>query len=117
MIPREHDFVMPGSTAPVRLVRVAREVTLVRFPPGWSRPERGHYLAGEQFTVLEGSLLVSGNVYKKGDWAWLPAGTTRWDCATEEGALALAVFDGPPTWVTGDGAPEEPPKRGHLGEA
>lgn len=93
------EFVMPGSTAPVRLARLSRTVSLVRFPPGWTRPERGHYLAGEEFVVLEGELRVSGVTYPAGSSGSLPAGAPRWDSASPTGALALAVFDGPPTWV------------------
>lgn len=106
------DFVIPGSTAPVRMARLhvdpdGRSVSLVRFPPGWTRPARGHYLAGEELVVLEGELHVSGIVCRPGDFGWIPARALRFDSGTSSGVLALACFDGPPTWVAGDGGDPE----------
>ncbi|WP_327084916.1 hypothetical protein OIE66_21360 [Nonomuraea sp. NBC_01738] len=93
------DFRIPGANLPVRLSPLTRSSRLVRFPPGWARPEVGHYLAGEEFVVLEGELLVSGVTYRAGHHAWLPAGTMRHDSRAPRGALALACFDAEPTWV------------------
>ncbi|MFI6396276.1 hypothetical protein ACIBHY_07130 [Nonomuraea sp. NPDC050547] len=93
------EFHIPGSTLPVRLARLHGATSVVRFPAGWERRPRGHYLAGEEFVILAGALHVSGVTYAPGHHAWLPAGTLRHDSAAPEGAVALARFAGPPTWV------------------
>lgn len=96
---------LPGSSAPVRLLRLHHDratkanVSLVAFPPAWSRAAAGAYTAGEEFLVLRGGLAVSGQRYDAGVRAWLPAGAFRFDSAAPSGALAVAWFSGPPTWV------------------
>ncbi|MBA2890359.1 hypothetical protein [Nonomuraea soli] len=107
----DRPFLIPGSTTPVGLAELGGGAMLVRFPPGWSRPEKGHYLAGEEFVLLDGELHVSGRRYRPGDYAWLPARTPRAASATPDGALAVAWFDAPPRWVAGEG---EPPAEGCL---
>lgn len=104
----DRDYLIPGSTSPVRLARLhvrpdGGSTSLVRFPPGWTRPARGHYLAGEEFVVLDGTLHVSGITYRDGDYGWIPAGSLRFDSESPAGALAVALFDGPPAWVGSDG--------------
>ncbi|WP_395105363.1 cupin domain-containing protein [Actinomadura sp. SCN-SB] len=103
-------FTIPSSAPPVRLLRLevdrsdGSSTSLVRFPPGWSRPDAGHYLVGEEFVVLEGGLTVSGVEYGPGDHGWIPAGATRHGSRTETGALALAWFSGVPDWVDAPGS-------------
>lgn len=98
---------MPGANGPVQLRRLHLDRTtlaslsVVRFPTGWVRPITGHYLVGEEFVVLEGRLELNGAVHVRGDWAWLPAGTTRTHTATPVGATALAWFSGVPEWCDG----------------
>ena len=75
--------------------------TLVRFPPGWTRPASGHYLCDEEFWVLEGELEMSGATYGPDQGAVIPGGAPRSDSRTPRGALALARFGGPATWVRG----------------
>ncbi|MFI6481793.1 hypothetical protein ACIBH1_27950 [Nonomuraea sp. NPDC050663] len=110
-LPADRSFLIPGSTTPVGLAELGGGAMLVRFPPGWSRPERGHYLAGEEFVLLDGELRVSGRRYRPGDYAWLPARTPRFSSATPDGALAVAWFDAPARWAAGEG---EPPAEGSL---
>lgn len=96
---------IPESSPPVRLLRLHHDratkasVSLVAFPRGWSRAAAGAYTAGEEFLVLCGGLAVSGRRYDAGAWAWLPAGALRVDSTAPSGALAVAWFSGPPTWV------------------
>jgi hypothetical protein len=96
------DFLIPGSNLPVRRTRLDGMSALVRFPPGWARPGRGHYLAGEEFVLLEGELSVSGITYAAGHHGWLPAGTLRHSGAAPGGALAFTAFAGEDTWVPSD---------------
>ncbi|NRQ36285.1 hypothetical protein HII36_31285 [Nonomuraea sp. NN258] len=76
--------------------------SLVRYPVGWSRPERGHCLAGEEFVLLEGELHISGISYRPGHHAWIPAGALRHSCSAPGGALVLAFAAGEPAWVPSD---------------
>lgn len=102
-------FTIPGSDPPVELVRLevdradGSSTSLVRFPPGWSRPEAGHYVCGEEFVVLAGGLTVSGVAYGPGDRGWIPDGGTRSGSRSAGGALAVAWFSGVPAWVAGEG--------------
>lgn len=107
-----HDFVMPGSDRPVRLRRLyvddrtKASVSAVRFPPGWHRAATGHYLAAEEFLVLEGAINVVRR-HSAGDYVYLPPRTVRVDTASPDGALVVAYFSAPPQWI--DGAPQTPP--------
>lgn len=98
------ELVIPDATPAVRLLRLhvdprtRASVALVAFPPGWSRPGAGHYVAGEEFVVLTGSLAVSGHEHRAGSWAWIPPCATRSDSHSQRGALALAWFSGPVLW-------------------
>jgi hypothetical protein len=102
---------IPGSAPPVELARLrAEEATgafsaLVRFPPGWSRPGSGYYRVHEELFVVEGDLTVSGETYRPGDYAWLPAEYLR-SGSGSGGALVLARFSGPPAWVPSQRAGE-----------
>ena len=105
---------MPAASAPVRLVRLHADeatgssVSLVSFPPAWSRPGAGHYTCAEEFVVLEGRISVSGTAYPAGAHAFLPALATRAASVVDaDGCLAVAWFSGPPRWRDGiaDGAP------------
>ncbi|WP_109524557.1 cupin domain-containing protein [Nocardia aurea] len=96
------DVVIPGSTVPVRQARLSCSASIIRFPPGWTRPQRGHYLAGEEFVLLEGELRVSGVQYELGHHAWLPAGTLRHSGVAPGGALVISWFAGTAAWVASD---------------
>lgn len=93
---------MPGSTTPVRQARLTCSSSVIRYPPGWARPQRGHYLAGEEFVVLDGELLVSGVAYPAGRHGWLPAGALRHSGAAPAGALVFSAFAGTAAWVPSD---------------
>ncbi|GAA0949568.1 hypothetical protein [Actinocorallia libanotica] len=112
------EVAMPASSSPVRLIRLHADaatgasVSLVGFPPGWTRPGTGHYLCAEEFAVLRGRISVSGTAYPAGACARLPALATRTASAVgADGCLAVAWFSGPPRWRDGiadgvaDGAP------------
>ncbi|WP_157963695.1 cupin domain-containing protein [Actinocorallia populi] len=108
------DVAMPASSAPVRLVRLHADeatgssVSLVRFPPAWTRPGTGHYTCAEEFAVLDGRISVSGVDHPAGTHAYLPGLATRAaSAAGAGGCLAVAWFSGPPRWRDGvaDGAP------------
>lgn len=111
---------IPGSTLPVELVRLASDpatrsaTLLVRFPPGWERPDVGHYPAGEEIVVLRGELAVSGVSYHPGDYGWIPAGALREASRTPQGALVLAWFAGAPRWTPGPGRPAGERRRRSL---
>ncbi|MEU8343313.1 hypothetical protein AB0C74_16585 [Spirillospora sp. NPDC048832] len=113
-------FTIPGSNEPVLLLRLevdpadGSSTSLVRFPPGWSRPGLGRYACGEEFVVLDGELTVSGVVYGRGDRGWIAPGTTRRASASPEGALALAWFFGVPAWTDGEGAAPADPSGGRV---
>lgn len=112
------DVRIPGSNLPVRQVTLHGEATLVRYPPGWARPQHGHYLAGEEFVVLAGELHVSGVTYLPGHHAWVPAGALRHGSAAPGGALVLTCFAGPATWVPSElDEPDGPSLRTPLATA
>lgn len=99
------DVAIPGAEPPVRLSRLhagadGASVSLVRFPPGWSRPVVGHYAAAEEFVVLHGSIVVGGR-FGEGDYAYLPPRTLRAESSSETGALVLAWFSAEPVWHRG----------------
>lgn len=116
------EVTIPASEPPVRLTRLhvgvdKGTVSLVRFPPGWSRPETGHYTAAEEFVVLGGSIFV-GDRLDAGDYAYLPPRTVRAESSSSTGALVLAWFSSVPEWHAGlpaQPAPQDPVHRGHSG--
>lgn len=100
---------IPGSSPPVRLVRLHADaetgasVTLVAFPPGWTRPGTGHYPCAEEFVVLDGRIEITGEVYPAGEYVYLPPRATRTDGVVgPEGCRALAWFSGRPAWTPGE---------------
>lgn len=101
------DVEIPGGTVPVSLVRLAIDrdslvsQSLVRFPPGWARPEAGWYSVDEEFLVLEGVLHMSAATYRAGDYALVPAGCLRFASTTSGGCLILAWFSGRADWTDG----------------
>lgn len=103
-------FRIPGSDRPVRMQRLhvdpatKASVSVVSFPPGWRREERGHYTCAEEFLVMEGDLSVSGGSFGAGDYVFLPPGNVRESSFTADGCLAVAYFSGRPEWVVGDPA-------------
>lgn len=106
------EMTIPGSDRPVRIRRLHLDaetkatVSLVQFPPGWSRPGVGHYTCAEEFSVLSGELTVSGATHVPGDHVYIPPREIRFGSVTDIGCRALAFFSAPPRWV--EGAPEEP---------
>jgi hypothetical protein len=98
------EVTIPDSSPPVAVARLREDAdgafwALVRFPAGWSRPVVGHYVTDEEFWLLEGELTMSGVTYSEQQGDRIPAGRPRADSRSERGALALARFAGPPTWV------------------
>ena len=80
--------------------------SILQYPAGW-RMDRPHYLAcDEEFYVLRGSFSVGGVTYRKGDYAYLPAGMSRPDMMSDEGADVLTFFEGPHASRT-DTAPDD----------
>ena len=66
---------------------------VMRYPAGWAL-HRPHYLeCDEELYVFEGALWVGSVEYKKGDYAYLPAGQPRPDMRSETGAVVLTFFD------------------------
>lgn len=98
------ELTIPDGSPAVAVARLRLEPdgafwALVRFPAGWARPGRGHYLVEEDFWVLEGELTMSGVTYGPEQGAHIPARAERSDTRTPRGALAVARFGGPATWV------------------
>jgi len=97
---------MPGGSGPVQLALLPRLPdnafrAFLRFPPGWSRPEAGHYPDPEEFVVLEGELGMNGMTWRAGDYAWIPARCLRRDLQCGPGCLVFAWFAAPPRWIPG----------------
>ena len=83
---------MPGGSGPVQLALLPRLPdnafrAFVRFPPGWSRPEAGHYPDPEEFVVLEGELGLNGMTWRAGDYAWIPARCLRRELVARQRAV------------------------------
>ncbi|HZO04065.1 MAG TPA: hypothetical protein VFB93_23000 [Burkholderiales bacterium] len=96
---------MPGA-GPVEMALLPRLPdsgfrAFVRFPAGWSRPDRGHYAVPEEFLVLEGELSLNGRNWKAGDLAWVRAWQLRRDLQSAPGCLVFAWFGGTPRWLPG----------------
>jgi hypothetical protein len=108
---------IPAASPLVRLARLHVDaasratVSVVEFPPGWSRAQLGHYGCAEEFVVLDGSLVVSGVRYAAGDYAYLPPRVPRSASRSETGCLTVAWFSGPIHWYAGRGpSSTEPPR-------
>jgi quercetin dioxygenase-like cupin family protein len=75
---------------------------IMRYPAGWSLPE-AHYLdSDEEFFVLAGELWVGSMAYRRGDYAYLPAGMPRPSMNSPLGADVLTYHEGTHRTVTGD---------------
>jgi len=106
---RWRETVIGGGRPAVGLVRLHLDPTsnattsLVRFPPGWTRPITGHYPCAEELLVIDGELVVSGSTYREGDYGYLPPHDPRSGSSASGvlGALVLAWFSGPATWTPG----------------
>lgn len=67
---------------------------LMKYPAGWHMPD-AHYLeSDEEFYVLDGALWVGSVEYKKGDYAYLPAGMPRPAMHSDLGAVVLTFHEG-----------------------
>lgn len=77
----------------------------VRFPPGWSRPDAGHYAVPEEFLVLDGTLSLNGETWRRGGHAWVPAFRLRRELGSASGSLVFAWFGGTPRWIPGEPPP------------
>ncbi|MBB6352211.1 hypothetical protein ACWGH8_42655 [Nonomuraea muscovyensis] len=109
------EVLIPGATVPARLARLSDSASLLRLPPGWTRPQHGHHLAGEEFVVLGGELQISGVRYLPGHHGWLPAGALRHSGAAPVGALVLCGFAANSVWVPSDlDEPDGPSQRTPL---
>ena len=86
----------------------------VRFPAGWWRPQVGHYAVPEEFLVLEGELELSGDTWKRGELAWIPAWQRRHDLGSRAGCLVFAWFGGTPRWIPGEPAQAAAGPRNHT---
>jgi hypothetical protein len=67
-------------------------------------------VSGEELVLIEGRLTMSGASIESGHYAWVPPGFLRYDTLADR-CSALAWFNGPARWVSGDpdgsGAPPE----------
>src|SRR5436309_515203 len=100
------DFEIPDSSVAVRLATLRKEpsrarTVLVRFPEGWERPGAGWYSVSEEMVFLAGTLEMSGEVYRPGDWAFVPSGTARSHTVAKSEVLTVARFGGPARWTAG----------------
>lgn len=89
------------STRPhVQAKRLSRDpeskaaTTILRHPKGWAFDEK-HYLEDdEEFFVLNGTLVVNDITYKKGDYAFFPAGFVRTHMSSPNSADVLVYLEG-----------------------
>lgn len=72
-----------------------RAVTVIfRFPQNWSMT-RPHYVNSDQeFYVLDGELEINGTLYRRGDYAYLPAGLPHTSRSSGPGATLLNFYEG-----------------------
>lgn len=76
---------------------------LLRYPRGWSRTATEHLRADEELFVLSGALEINGRRYAPKCYAHLPAGYTRTEQASPDGAVVLTFFSGEPGVSAGAG--------------
>jgi quercetin dioxygenase-like cupin family protein len=69
---------------------------LWRLPAGWRHPTPFALAAPEAVYVLEGGLRNGEHDYRRGHYAWRPAGLPQGPLATDAGALVLAFWDAAP---------------------
>jgi hypothetical protein len=72
---------------------------LIRYPKGWSQPLQVAAECADEFFVLDGAVTMSGKIYTKHNYAFLPSGYPRLNWTSEAGAIVLAFFDRKPTFV------------------
>ncbi len=80
--------------------------TVVRFPPGFTRPGAAYLDVEEGYLTLEGDLAYSGLETPTDTYTVIPAGTPRIHTHTRHATLAVARFDRPPSWLLDE--PESP---------
>ena len=78
--------------------------TMIRWPAGWSRTEPEYYDCDEEFLVLEGSLEINGNIYRKHDYAHLSKGYLRKSQSCNSGAVRISFFSSEPHAILADSA-------------
>ena len=61
--------------------------------------------------VLDGSLSLTGQTWKAGSHAWVPAFTRRHNLGSETGCLVFAWFGGTPRWIPGEPTQPASPNR------
>tara|TARA_B110000438_G_C15707041_1_gene603631 strand:- start:175 stop:1032 length:858 start_codon:yes stop_codon:yes gene_type:complete len=76
--------------------------TMLKWPAEWSRTEPEHLDCDEEFLVLEGSIEINGNLYRKHDYAHLPQGYLRTSQSSEKGAVTLSFFSSEPHSIQSD---------------
>ncbi|MBL8644475.1 MAG: DUF4437 domain-containing protein [Rhodospirillaceae bacterium] len=75
------------------------ETALMKYPAGWHMGA-AHYLeSDEEFFVFDGELWVGSVAYKKGDYAYLPAGMPRPGLHSDTGAVVLTFHEALPRIV------------------
>ncbi len=79
---------------------------ILRYPPGWTRPEPECLSVDEEIYILDGKIEINGIVYRENCYAYLPAGYVRRNAAAPGGAVALTFFTGEPRTETADPARE-----------
>ena len=67
---------------------------ILRYPVGWSRPDRETLTTHEEFLVLDGCLEINGRYYERHHYAFLPAGYARSGVRAPAGAVVLTMFYG-----------------------
>lgn len=72
-----------------------RAVTVIfKYPKGWKMPRRHYVNSDQEFYVLDGSLEFDGVVYRKGDYAYLPAGYMHNVMKSDTGAAIINFYEG-----------------------
>ena len=81
--------------------------TMVRYPAGWSRSSAEHLSADEELLVLGGDLEINGVQYDELCYAHIPAGHTRRDASSRNGAVVLTFVSGRPETLAGEGPDDD----------
>ncbi|MSO64942.1 MAG: DUF4437 domain-containing protein [Alphaproteobacteria bacterium] len=68
---------------------------LVRYPKGWRRGGPEYIGAAEEMLVLDGALVINGERYEQGHFAYLPAGYVRIESWSPLGAVVYTALSGP----------------------
>jgi hypothetical protein len=97
---------VPDTNSPLRTTLLhADPITrascmLVEFPPGWKRAA-GIYSCAEHAVVLDGEIILDGDLWTKYQGFVVPADRARTETFSPSGALAVAWFGGAPRWTSG----------------